>query len=618
MSLQRSSSRGDRNIEYLDPDQYPKQTMSSSTLRRAIGAVKDRTSIGLAKVGSSASLSDLHVAIVKATRHDEDPADEKHIKEILSLTCYSRSFIGACVNTLSKRLSKTSSWTVALKTLVLIQRLLSDGDPAYEHEIFFSTRRGTRLLNMSDFRGHSKRNSWDFSAFVRTYALYLDERLEYRMQSKRGRRSRFAFDEDEEEPQERYRFREREKNRENVKATPMCEMKTEELFSKLQHLQLLLERFLACRPTGRAKSHRIVVVALYPIVKESFQTYYDITEILGIFIDRVTDMEVTDCTKVYDTFCRVGKLYDELDLFYSWSKSIGIARSSEYPEIERVTTKKLELMDQYIKDKAQNKKLNIPEVKQEEPEPEPEPQPEEDTNAIKALPAPEYFHEEPAEEVEEEEAKEEKWVQTEGDLLDLGDDMVASHEHGDMLALALFDGAAPATGATLALPWHAFDDASDWETALVQSTSNLSNQKPSLGGGFDTLLLDGMYRQGATNAAMQRQGYGMNGSASSVAIGSAGKPAMLALPAPPTSGSASSPNLMSADPFAASLNVAPPAYVQLTEIEMKQRLLVEEQLMWQQYANARSGMQGNVAFQQLQPNSTYTGQYQQHYGYYYH
>ena len=73
----------------------------------------------------------------------------------------------------------------------------------------------------------------------------------------------------------------------------------------------------------------------------------------------------------------------------------------------------------------------------------------------------------------------------------------------------------------------------------------------------------------------------------------------------------------SADPFAASLAVAPPAYVQMSEIEKKQRLLMEEQEMWQQYA--RSSMQGNVAFTKLQPNNTYhMGQYPQNYGHYYH
>ncbi|XP_027338083.1 putative clathrin assembly protein At1g03050 [Abrus precatorius] len=590
--------------------------MPPSSIRRALGAVKDQTSIGLAKVGSSTSLADLDVAIVKATRHDEYPSEEKYIREILSLTCYSRAFISACVNTLSRRLSKTKSWTVALKTLVLIQRLLLDGDPAYEQEIFFSTRQGTRLLNMSDFRDNSKSGSWDFSAFVRTYALYLDERLEYKMLSRRGRRSMYGFDEDDEE---REREREKEAGKEIIlRSTPMRDMKSEKLFSKMQHLQLLLERFLACRPTGGAKNHRIVIVALYPIVKESFHIYYDISEILAILIDRFPDMEVSDCVKVYDIFCRVGKQFDELEHFYAWSKSIGVARSSEYPELEKVTPKKLEVMEEFIKDKsalAQNNKVEVEEkIEEETEEPEPEQEPEEDMNAIKALPPPEETNEEPVEVVKEE-PKEEKVVQTEGDLLNLGDDMVTSEEHGDKLALALFDGAAPATGATQALPWHAFDEEADWETALVQSASNLSNQKPALGGGFDTLLLDGMYKQAGMNVTMQGQGYGVSGSASSMALGSAGRPAMLALPAPPTSGSDS--NSGSVDPFAASLAVAPPSYVQMSEMEKKQSLLVEEQIMWRQYA--KDGMQGQAALAKLQPNNNNSnmGGYPQNYGNYY-
>ncbi|QCD84064.1 Phosphoinositide-binding clathrin adaptor [Vigna unguiculata] len=586
--------------------------MAPGSLRRAIGAVKDQTSIGLAKVGNSTSLADLHVAIVKATKHDEYPAEEKHMREILSLTCYSRTFISACVNILSRRLSRTSSWTVALKTLILIQRLLSEGDPAYEQEIFFATRRGTRFLNMSDFRDNSKYNSWEFSAFLRTYALYLDERLEYRMQSKRGKRSRFASDEEEDETMEREsendrHSRERDSEREMVKATPISELKTSNLFSKMQHLQLVLERFIACRPTGKAKTHRLVTVALYPIVKESFQIYNNITEILTIFIDRFVGMEIPECIRVYDIFCRVGKQYDELDLFYSWSKNIGIARSTEYPDIERVTTKKLEIMDQYIRDKAQNKKNQTQEENSEEEEAEAK---AEEKNEIKALPAPEHLCQEAAEDVvkeeRKEEAREEKIVQTERDLLDFGDDMVTSEEHGDKLALALFDGAVAESSATQALPWHAFDDAVDWETALVQSPSNLSNRKPSLGGGFDTLLLDSMYRQAATNAAMQGQTYG---SASSIALGFTGGPAMLALPAPQTSGGSAS-----LDPFAASLAVAPPAYVQMSEIERRQKLLMEEQVMWQQYTNS---MHGNAAFT-IQPNNTYQmPQYQQNYGHYY-
>ncbi|KAK6920685.1 AP180 N-terminal homology (ANTH) domain [Dillenia turbinata] len=582
--------------------------MGSSKLRRAFGAVKDKTSIGLAKVGSSNSLSDLEVAIVKATRHEEHPADERHIREIISLTSYSRTLISACVNFISRRLNKTRNWTVALKTLMLIHRLLSEGDASYETEIFFATRSGTRILNMSDFRDTSKSNfSWDFSAFVRTYALYLDEKLEFRMQGRRGRGSAFGYDEDDDHHETNERAM--------VKVTPVRDVKIERIFARAQHLQQLLERLLACRPTGGAKVNRLVIVAMYPIVKESFQIYYDITEIMGILVDRFMELEVPDCVKVYEIFCRVGKQFDELDAFYNWCKVTGIARSSEYPEVEKITPKKLDVMDEFIREKsimAQNRRAKSIDQRKEEEEEEAEEEEvvEEDMNAIKALPPPEDFAENKeaaaAEEKEEIKQEEKAIVDTkqEADLLHLGDDAVSSEEHGNRLALALFDGLPTASNftSTPALTWKAFSEDSDWETALVESASNLSEQKATLGGGFDNLMLDGMYHQAKANAAMAGIGQNTSGSASSVAFGSAGQPAMLALPAPPTADGSATASVTEVDPFAASLGVAPPAYVQMSELEKKQKLLVEEQMMWQQYA--KDGMQGQVGITRIQNGYT--------------
>lgn len=563
--------------------------MPPSKLKKAIGAVKDRTSISIAKVGASASLSDLEVAIVKATRHDEYPAEERHIREILSLTCYSRAYVGACVNTIGKRLNKTKNWIVAMKALMLIQRLLTDGDPAYENEIFFATRRGTRLLNMSDFRDTSQSESWDYSAFVRTYAMYLDELLEFRMQGRRGKRSGVAYEEEEEEA-----------NPPSGKATPLQDMKNDRIFSKIQHLMQLLERFLGCRPTGMARSNRLVLVALYPIMKDSFQIYYDMAEILGTLLERFKGLEISELVKVYEIFCRVAKQFDELDMFYTWSKTVAVARASEYPEVEKITQSKLEVMDEFIREKSDEDKVKYLEAPKETEENEEEEAVEEDMNAIKALPAPEDVPEETEEKKEEveETPKEDNKTQLEADLLNLGEDAPTTEEHGNCLALALFDGAA-ATGPNVSTTsaWEAFNSSGDWETALVQSASHLSNQQASLPGGFDMLLLDGMYQQGAITAAMASSGYVTTGSASSVALGSTGRPAMLALPAPPTPDGAST-STTSADPFAASLAVAPPPYVQMSEMEKKQRLLVEEQMMWQQYA--RDGRQGHVAAAKMQ------------------
>uniref|UniRef100_A0A452Z658 ENTH domain-containing protein n=1 Tax=Aegilops tauschii subsp. strangulata TaxID=200361 RepID=A0A452Z658_AEGTS len=120
-------------------------------------------------------------------RYENFPADERHIREIVSLTRDSRGSAGACVAALSRRLGRTRSWDVALKTLVIVHRLLAEGDPVFEQELFYATRRGTRMLNMSDFCGRaSDDDAWDYSAFVRTYAAYLDDRLEHRIQARQG------------------------------------------------------------------------------------------------------------------------------------------------------------------------------------------------------------------------------------------------------------------------------------------------------------------------------------------------------------------------------------------------------------------------------------------------
>ncbi|KAL0285360.1 UNVERIFIED_CONTAM: putative clathrin assembly protein [Sesamum calycinum] len=161
-----------------ESERYKSRASSShGPAAAAIGAVKDQTSIGIAKVASNMA-PELEVAIVKATSHDDDPASEKYIREILQLTSYSRGYVSACVVAVSKRLGKTRDWIVALKCLMLIHRLLIDGDAVFQQEIMYATRRGTRLLNLSDFRDEAHSNSWDHSAFVRTYALYLDQRLE--------------------------------------------------------------------------------------------------------------------------------------------------------------------------------------------------------------------------------------------------------------------------------------------------------------------------------------------------------------------------------------------------------------------------------------------------------
>ncbi|KAL0330546.1 UNVERIFIED_CONTAM: putative clathrin assembly protein [Sesamum radiatum] len=613
--------------------------MAPSTIRKAIGAVKDQTSIGIAKVASNMA-PELEVAIVKATSHDDDPASEKYIREILQLTSYSRGYVSACVVAVSKRLGKTRDWIVALKCLMLIHRLLIDGDAVFQQEIMYATRRGTRLLNLSDFRDEAHSNSWDHSAFVRTYALYLDQRLElmvyerkqsgnggeierfggsrddrYNYRSPPGSNRGYDYDYNEHRGEPGYGMRRsrsssdvRDSTMERKDVTPLREMNPERIFGKMGHLQRLLDRFLSCRPTGLAKNERMILVALYTIIKESFKLYADVCEVLAVLLDKFFDMEYQDCVKAFDAYASAAKQIDELVSFYNWCKDIGVARSSEYPEVQRITSKLLETLEEFVRDRA--KATKSPERKEEaKPAPQEE-EPVPDMNEIKALPPPEDYNPPPPPEPEPPKPA----IQETGDLLDLRDEGVTADDQGNKLALALFAGPVANNGNG---SWEAFPSnggpevtsawqnpaaetgKADWELALVESASHLSKQKAAMGGGLDPLLLNGMYDQGMVRqhvSTAQLSG----GSASSVALPGPGasKTPVLALPAPD-----GSVQTVGQDPFAASLSIPPPSYVQMADMEKKQQLLVQEQIVWHQYA--RDGMQGQASLAKISTGGYY-------------
>lgn len=148
-----------------------------SKLKKAIGAVKDQTSISLAKVTSNNS-SNLEVAVLKATTHDVVPMDDRHVHEILRLVSTDKDNAALLARAIGKRIGRTRNWIVAVKSLMLVLRTFQDGDPYFPREVLLAMKRGAKILNLSSFRDDSNSSPWDYTAFVRTFALYLDERLE--------------------------------------------------------------------------------------------------------------------------------------------------------------------------------------------------------------------------------------------------------------------------------------------------------------------------------------------------------------------------------------------------------------------------------------------------------
>ncbi|XP_039161957.1 uncharacterized protein LOC104449796 [Eucalyptus grandis] len=90
------------------------------------------------------------------TNHVECPPKERHLGKIAFATSAvrPRADVAYCIQALSRRLTKTHNWTVALKTLIVIHRLLREGDPTFREELLAFSQRG-RILQLSNLKDDS-------------------------------------------------------------------------------------------------------------------------------------------------------------------------------------------------------------------------------------------------------------------------------------------------------------------------------------------------------------------------------------------------------------------------------------------------------------------------------
>ncbi|KAL3635387.1 hypothetical protein CASFOL_019934 [Castilleja foliolosa] len=316
----------------------------SSKLKKAIGAVKDQTSISLAKVSSNSS-SNLEVVVLKATSHDAIPIDDKYVHEILHLVSSNKIHAAACARAIGKRIGRTRNWVVALKSLMLVLRIFQDGDPYFPREVLHAMKRGAKILNLSSFRDDSNSSPWDFTSFIRTFALYLDERLECFLTGKLQRRYTHESSNS---------VYQRSKSRGALRPNNelVRDMKPAMLLDKMSHWQRLLDRAIATRPTGAAKTNSLVHICLYAILQESFGLYKDISDGLALVLDSFFHLQYQNCVTAFQTCIKAVKQFEELSAFYTLCKSLGVGRSSEYPSVQAISEELIETLQEFLKDQS--------------------------------------------------------------------------------------------------------------------------------------------------------------------------------------------------------------------------------------------------------------------------
>ncbi|AQL01680.1 putative clathrin assembly protein At5g35200 [Zea mays] len=497
-------------------------------LRKYLGALKDTTTVSLAKVNSD--YKELDIAIVKATNHVERPSKEKYIREIFHSISAARprADVAYCIHALARRLSKTRNWAVALKTLIVIHRALREVDPTFREELLNYGRSRSHMLNMAYFKDDSSAEAWDYSAWVRIYALYLEERLEcFRV---------LKYDVETDPPRTK-------------------DLDTVDLLDHLPQLQQLLFRLLACQPQGASSYNVIIQHALSMVALESVKIYTAISDGTINLVDKFFEMQRNDAVRALDVYKRATNQAERLSEFHEVCKTIHIGRGEKFLKIEQPPASFLQTMEDYVRDAPTGQKqktILAIEYKKE---------PEEEEKPASPPPAPEQ---EPEQEPEPEpEPVKEEAPEAEPDLLGLNEPSPAATaiEEQNALALAIVPiddvpGAAPTfeNGVT------------GWELALVtapSSTETAVAPSKKLAGGLDLLTLDSLYDE-ANRRASQPASYNPWDATASAPMMTTMAPAMH-------------------DPFYASNGYAAPHGVQMAAMahhqQQQQVFMLQQQMM---------------------------------------
>ncbi|PKU82211.1 putative clathrin assembly protein At5g35200 [Dendrobium catenatum] len=503
---------------------------TQQSLRKYLGAIKDSTTVGLAKVNSD--YKELDIAIVRATNHVERPSKEKHIKAIFFAISASRprADVAYCIHALARRLSKTHNWAVALKTLIVIHRALKEVDPSFREELISYGRTRSHMLNLSHFKDDSSAYAWDFSAWVRTYALYLEERLECFCVMK--------YD---------------------VQIDPVKtrDLNTVELLVQLPALQQLLIRLLNCQPQGAALYNLVIRLAISIVVDESTKIYNAISEGTINLVDKFFEMQRNDAIKALEIYRRSYQQSEMLSEFYEVCKSFGIRHGEEFIKIEQPPASFLSAMEEYVREAPRTSTLRKDQVKEEKTEPKAvlaieENKTQEEQQAVSPPPPPP----EPAK------VEEATIMPKETDLLGMHNESpdAAELDNKNALALAIVPVDNPSTTTTAG--GLASDGIAGWELALVTvpSSNEAAAASTKLAGGMDMLTLDSLYDD-ALRRANQPTSYN------------------------PWESASSAPNIMmqqpmyTHDPFFASNSISAPYNVQMAAMAQQQQAFMQQQQM---------------------------------------
>ncbi|CAA7401335.1 unnamed protein product [Spirodela intermedia] len=294
--------------------------------RLAAATVKDKRSLCLARLrppptrqqrsgggGSGAARlrhhPELEAAVIKATSHDETRMDYKSAGKVFAWARTSPSvFLRPLMWALSRRVRKTRSWAVALKSLMLAHGVLLCCRPT-------AAAAGRLPFDLSSFHD---RSSWGLSAFVRAYFNFLDQR------------SIFLTD------------AHREKGMRRVEKT-----------------QDLMELLMQVRPYGdEGAGARLLLEAMDCVVVEIFEVYSAVCSgiaggLVGIFgacsaPPSLQQRKAVEGAMGIRVLRRAAEQSSQLAAYFELCRRMGVLNAAELPPVERIPEEDIEDLEMLL------------------------------------------------------------------------------------------------------------------------------------------------------------------------------------------------------------------------------------------------------------------------------
>ncbi|CAN0927731.1 Putative clathrin assembly protein At4g40080 [Linum grandiflorum] len=158
-----------------------------SRLRLLVGILKDNSSLLKALLLSTkrTATTKLRLAILRATSHSPSaPPSNRSLSAVLSLGGDgSRRTAAACITSLLDRLHGSNNAHVALKCLLTLHAVVSQGSFILKDQFSAAAAGGgsggggRNFLNLSKFRDESDPETWELSSWVRWYAAVIEQNL---------------------------------------------------------------------------------------------------------------------------------------------------------------------------------------------------------------------------------------------------------------------------------------------------------------------------------------------------------------------------------------------------------------------------------------------------------